>query len=153
VIAARIVRDLMVLAFLLERVYAPYPKWFGKAFAQLPIAAELLPHLASVLHAREYPEREEALGRAYRLLAARHNALDITAGLAEETSNYHSRPYLVIHGDRFASALVAEIKDAEVKRIAAHTMIGSIDQFSDSTDLRESANLSAQIRALYRPSG
>ena len=31
VIAARLVRDVMRMAFLIERRYAPYPKWFGAA--------------------------------------------------------------------------------------------------------------------------
>jgi len=149
VIAARLVRDLMMLAFLQERVYAPYPKWFGTGFAQLKIAPELSPALADVLRAPTYPEREAALGKAYRLLAVRHNALGITTPLSETTSYYHERPYLVIHGDRFSEVLLAEVQDAEVKRIAAHTMAGSIDQFSDSTDMRENARLRRNIRHIY----
>ncbi len=38
VIAARLIRDLMMLCFLIERVYAPYPKWFGTGFARLACA-------------------------------------------------------------------------------------------------------------------
>ena len=34
-IAARLVRDVMRLAFLMEREYPPYPKWFGTAFSGL----------------------------------------------------------------------------------------------------------------------
>ena len=45
VIAARLVRDAMRMAFLIERRYAPYPKWFGSGFARLPCAAELAPIL------------------------------------------------------------------------------------------------------------
>ena len=43
VIAGRLVRDVMRMAFLLERRYAPYSKWFGSAFARLPVAASLAP--------------------------------------------------------------------------------------------------------------
>src|SRR5450432_1935334 len=32
VIAARLIRDVMMLCFLIERVYAPYPKWFWTGF-------------------------------------------------------------------------------------------------------------------------
>lgn len=32
-IGARLVRDIMRLAFLMERTYAPYAKWFGTAFS------------------------------------------------------------------------------------------------------------------------
>ena len=34
-IGARLVRDIMRLAFLMQRTYAPYPKWFGRAFHEL----------------------------------------------------------------------------------------------------------------------
>ena len=37
VIGGRLTRDLMVLGFLLERRYAPYPKWFGTAFERLDL--------------------------------------------------------------------------------------------------------------------
>jgi hypothetical protein len=36
IITARLARDVMRMAFLLERQYAPYAKWFGSAFARLP---------------------------------------------------------------------------------------------------------------------
>ena len=32
---SRLVRDIMRLAFLMEREYIPYAKWFGTAFTQL----------------------------------------------------------------------------------------------------------------------
>src|SRR5215207_5082421 len=34
-IGSRLARDIMSLSFLIERQYAPYPKWFGTAFKQL----------------------------------------------------------------------------------------------------------------------
>ena len=43
IIASRLVRDLMRLCFLMERQFAPYPKWFGKAFSLLNCADELTP--------------------------------------------------------------------------------------------------------------
>lgn len=36
IVAAHLARDLMRLCFLMERRYAPYPKWFGRAFSLLP---------------------------------------------------------------------------------------------------------------------
>jgi Domain of unknown function (DUF4037) len=44
-IGARLVHDIMNLCFLLEKQYAPYPKWFGTAFQQLHSAKELGPLL------------------------------------------------------------------------------------------------------------
>ena len=42
-IAARLVRDLMRLCFLMERTYAPYAKWFGIAFLRLSCAGRCRP--------------------------------------------------------------------------------------------------------------
>lgn len=41
----------MRLAMLVERRYAPYPKWFGTAFARLPCAPELRETLEQILSA------------------------------------------------------------------------------------------------------
>ena len=49
IIASEIVRDLMGLCFLMEKTYAPYSKWFGKAFSELEIAKEISPVLGKVL--------------------------------------------------------------------------------------------------------
>ena len=51
-IAARLVRDLMRLCFLMERKYAPFIKWFGSAFAQLDCASDLVPVFTRVLEAK-----------------------------------------------------------------------------------------------------
>lgn len=39
----------MQICFLMERQYAPYPKWFGSAFGQLDCASHLKPVLERVL--------------------------------------------------------------------------------------------------------
>jgi hypothetical protein len=60
-ICARLVHDIMHLAFLLERTYAPYAKWFGTAFQRLQCASELAPHLAGALAANDRRTRERHL--------------------------------------------------------------------------------------------
>src|SRR3712207_8933590 len=60
VIGSEIVSGLMRLSFLIERRYAPYSKWFGTAFSELPIAGRLAEPLGRALHARTWREREEA---------------------------------------------------------------------------------------------
>ncbi|MCB9454346.1 MAG: DUF4037 domain-containing protein [Anaerolineaceae bacterium] len=147
VIAGRLVRDIMMLGFLMERQYAPYPKWFGTAFARLDCAPALLPHLRGALLAETWPERERGLAAAYEELARRHNALGITEPLPEQVSSFWGRPFQVIHAERFADALRAAIQDEAVRRLPAD--IGGIDQFSDSTDLRENAGLRGRIAGLY----
>jgi hypothetical protein len=149
VIAARLVRDVMSLGFLMEQQYAPYPKWFGTAFRQLACAAEIAPHLESALQAATWQERQAALGAAYETLARRHNRLGITPRLPESVSSFLDRPFLVIHGDAFARAICQQITDPKVIQIARRGLIGGIDTFSDSTDLRSDHLWRPVLRKLY----
>lgn len=133
IVAARMVQEIMKLAFLMEQRYAPYSKWFGTAFGKLKTAPELTPVLRNVLRARTWKAREKNLAEAYSIIATQHNALKITKPLPATVTNYYTRPYLVIHADVFASAIREAIEDAEVKRLTRD--IGSIDQFIDSHEL------------------
>src|SRR5690606_11764447 len=118
-IGSRLVRDVMSLCFLMERRYAPYPQWFGSAFLQLACAAELSPLLWQAQRAASWQEREAALAGAFAVLARMHNTLGLTPPLPEAVSPFHDRPFRVIHGERFAEALRAQITSDEVRRIAA----------------------------------
>lgn len=148
-IGARLVRDLMNLGFLMEKQYAPYPKWFGSAFARLNCGQTLMPILRAALRSESWQERENHLGQAYELMAAKHNALGITDPLPAQVTSFFDRPYQVIWGDRFAAAIAATIADPAVQQIAARRLIGGIDQFSDSTDLLSTAEWRAKLRELY----
>jgi hypothetical protein len=147
-IGARLVQGVMHLAFLMERRYAPYAKWFGTAFGELACAPALRPLLWHAQRAAEWREREEALVAAYERLAAMHNALGVTPPLPERAMPFFTRPFCVIGGERFARALVAEIRDPAVRAIAARGLIGGVDQWSDSTDLKAPAWRQA-LRGLY----
>jgi hypothetical protein len=149
IIAGRLVRDLMRLCFLMERVYAPYPKWFGTGFFRLECAATLTPIFERVLAASDWKERERHLSEAYRILAELHNALGITERMPTEVSPFYERPYLVLHSGTFVEAIRAMIEDEVVKGIAERTLIGGIDQFSDSTDMHEQVGLRRQLATLY----
>jgi hypothetical protein len=148
VIAARLVRDMMRLCFLMERQYAPYSKWFGTAFNNLICAEKLTPMFRWSLLAQNWRERELYLSQAYETLAEMHNALGITEPLPASVSSFHGRPFKVIHGGEFSDAIKAQIQDESVKRIP--TDIGSIDQFSDSTDMVENAGLRQRLKTLYQ---
>jgi hypothetical protein len=136
IIASRLVRDMMRLGFLMERRYAPYPKWFGTGFRELACADELQPLLEEVLRAETWQDRDERLGRAYASVARMHNRLQLTEPVPEEPRPFFGRPFKSIHleGD-FADKLVSLIQDPEVFEIAKRRLIGGIDVFSDSTDL------------------
>ncbi len=149
-IGARLVRDLMRLAFLMEKRYAPYPKWFGTAFARLPCAADLTPPLRQALQAQTWQEREAHLVAAYEAVAAMHNRLGITRPLPATAHPFFNRPFRVIHLEgRFAEEIAACIRDPVVQRLAEGRRIGSIDQFSDSTDLVTEPAWRGTLRQLF----
>ncbi|MEM7536504.1 MAG: DUF4037 domain-containing protein [Chloroflexota bacterium] len=145
-VASRLVRDLMRLCFLMERHYAPYIKWFGSAFAQLDSADRLAPVLTDILSANTWQERQTHLSLAYAFVAQMHNNLGITKPLSAQVSQFHNRPFWVIHADRFVDEIRACIHDEAVLALPEH--LGSIDQFVDSTD---AMNMSARFRPVYLP--
>jgi hypothetical protein len=148
VVAARLVREIIRLGFLMERKYAPYSKWLGSAFCKLRIAKTLTPILRQVLLAKTWQTREKWLAKAYSLMARRHNTLKLTEPLSTRTFDYYSRPYTVIFADRFAKALRQAIKDPKVKKL--RTDIGSIDQFTDSTNVIEDLSLVKKLKVAYK---
>jgi hypothetical protein len=148
-IGARLVRDLMRLCFLMERVYAPYPKWFGTAFKQLGCAEGLSPHLRAALAATDWRARESHLADAYERVAEMHNALGVTDPLPTRPRDFFGRPFRVIELHGFADSILARITDERVRRVAARKPIGGLDQFSDSTDLVSHAGWRATLRKLY----
>ncbi|MEV6241941.1 DUF4037 domain-containing protein [Lentzea sp. NPDC051838] len=105
VIAARLVRELMCLCLLLGRVYPPYGKWFGTAFAHLPCGPALGPVLTAVLAATDWRTRERYLVEAYEFVARLHNEAGLTEPVDPSTRLFHDRPYRVLGTERFVDAL------------------------------------------------
>lgn len=149
ILGSRLVRDIMRLCFLIERRYAPYAKWFGTAFMRLKCAPTLAPILWEAQRAETWQQREKYLCAAYEILAAMHNALKLTDPLPEKCSPFFGRPFQVIWAGYFTSALVGQIRDEQVAAIAAKTHIGSLDLFSDNTDMLEQTALRQKMKALY----
>ncbi|MFJ3953657.1 DUF4037 domain-containing protein [Streptomyces libani] len=132
VVAARLVRDLMRLCLLMERRYPPYSKWLGSAFARAPQAPALTPVLTAALAATDWHTREHHLARAYEAVAATHNQLGLTDPVDPTTRPFHTRPFQVLHAERFTAALSTRITDPDISSLPT---IGAIDQFVDSTDV------------------
>ena len=128
-IAARLVRDLMRLCFLIERQYAPYMKWFGSAFSLLKCGPELEPLLSAVLAARNWHDREDHLIRAFEMVAEMFNALEITEPQEPTARLFHTRPFRVIGSGRFVDACM---KATPLRSLG---YAGSLDQLADSTDV------------------
>jgi hypothetical protein len=147
VIAARLARDAMRMGFLIERRYAPYPKWFGTAFAQLPCASRIAPILRRALDAADWKTREAALAEGYLALAELHLARGLPGGFAPRIGPYFDRPFTVINADDIAAAIRSEIKDP---LLAGLPIIGALDQVTDATPMIEApAHAQAAMRALF----
>jgi hypothetical protein len=146
-IAARQVRNLMRLCFLMECKYAPYSKWFGTAFGRLACAKELSPIFMRVLQAQEWRARQEFLVQAYEIVARMHNALGITMPLKEAAAQYHGRPYLVAGDVRYAQELRKSLTSEEVKNLKQG--LGSVNQFVDSNDQLNDLDLQKELKKLY----
>ena len=148
-IGSRLVRDVMRLCFLMERTYAPYSKWFGTAFKQLACADGLMGSLMGAVTAVTWQEREQHLIPAYETIAKIHNSLGLTKLMLEKVTSFHERPFQAIAFHGFSEALLAQIQDPAVQKIATRSPIGSLDQFSDSTDLTSDLSWRPQIRRFY----
>lgn len=146
ILTGRIVRDLIRLCFLIERRYAPYSKWLGSAFRNLRMASGLGPHLGAALEAMDFPTREAALCSAYEYVARCYNELPLTAPVGPEVRPFHERPFRVLGGDRFADSCLAGISDGWLKR---QPLVGSVDQFADSTDVLSNAHRSQSLINIY----
>jgi hypothetical protein len=131
-ITARQARDLVRLVLLMQRCYPPYSKWLGTAFARTPAAAELGPLLTGAISATTWSDREQNLCAAYEAAARLHNQLGLTAYVDPSVRpTFYDRPYRVLGAARFTRALRAAISDEAVRELP---IIGSVDQFIDSTD-------------------
>jgi hypothetical protein len=147
IIAARQVKNMMGLCFLMERKYAPYSKWFGTAFNRLACAQELSPIFIQVLQAQEWTARQEFLAKGYEIVARMHNALGVTPPLKEAAAPYYGRPYLVVGDGRYVEELRKALTGEQVKNI--NHSLGSVNQFVDSNDQLNDLRLCKKLKELY----
>ncbi|MCO1659449.1 DUF4037 domain-containing protein [Pseudonocardia humida] len=145
-VAARLARELMRLAFLLTGRYWPYAKWFGTAFARLPVAAALGPALVRVLAAADLPAREAALVEAYGVVARAHNAAGLTEPVDTAVRSFHGRGFAVLDAGRFAAACRRAVADPRLLELPP---VGSVDQFADGTDVLSAPGVVRRLRAVH----
>lgn len=131
-VTARLARETMRLCLLLGRRYPPYQKWLGTAFALLPGSDGIGAALREAVAARDPRRRQAALCAAYEAAGHRQNALGLAEPVDPARRPFFDRPYPVVDAARFAAALRAHIRDAD---LAALPLIGGIDQYVDSTDV------------------
>lgn len=146
VIASRQVRDCVRLALLVARRYAPYGKWLGTAFAELPDDDGLGARLQGALGATTIENRESELGAAYSILGSRFNALKPGLDVDVALRPFHDRPAVVLGASRFADAALDKVRDPALR---AFPLIGSVDQLLDSTDALTSPHVLQRLRGVY----
>ncbi|WP_442811624.1 DUF4037 domain-containing protein [Streptomyces sp. NBC_01288] len=116
--AAGLTRTLMRLCLLMDRRYPPYNKWLGTAFARTTAGHRLIPVLTAALSATDWHTREKHLAYAYEAAAGIHNQLNLTDRVDPTTRPYHSRPFRVLHAERFTKALTARISDPTLRDLS-----------------------------------
>jgi hypothetical protein len=148
VVASRQVKEIMHLCFYLEKEFAPYSKWFGTAFSRLQCAQKLLPLLNRIFSQEHWKDREKILSEVYLILAEMHNNLSITAYIEPKITNFHDRPFAVPQSDRFVQALVRKVQSPRLKSLKR--LIGSVNQFTDSTDISCWNSALESISSVYK---
>lgn len=146
-IGARLVENLMHVAFLVERRYAPYPKWFGTAFARLDSARGLQPLLTEALEATQWQQREAAIARAAERLATLQLLRGIPGAVPPRVASYFTRPFQVINADEIAAGLRDAMDDEILRQVAS----GGIDQLTDLVPILTSPDRAQRIISALVP--
>jgi len=69
--------------------------------------------------------------------------------MVAKVSQFWSRPFKIIWGEKIALAIIQQIKDPEIVPLTKKSLIGSIDIISDNTDMLEDPSLRTILKALY----
>lgn len=149
--AGRLVRDFMRLAFLMERTYAPYSKWFGRGFQDLPCAEVLGPQLEALLSAKGFEARDTALAAASQSLGEMHNRLGITQLVPAQSRPALDRPYRIIWMDKFARACFREVQSPYLGGLFRKGVVGNVEFLTDSVDVVISTHQDGRALKLYDP--
>ncbi len=133
IVAARMVENIMRVAFLVEQRYAPYPKWLGSAFSLLSSAKELTPIIEKVLVARGWRERERALYEACQYLARLQVRQHVPGAIDPTAASIHARPFQFVDSLSIGASLRGAIEDEVLRDLPD---IGAADQFLSANFVR-----------------
>ncbi|PWJ25971.1 uncharacterized protein DUF4037 [Branchiibius hedensis] len=131
VIAARLVDVGMHLGFLLNRRWAPYSKWRGTLFDELPFASTIGPSLDAVMTAGDWQSRGRHFAAALEVLANQQDDCGLPTA-APACVPFWDRPFVCVNPTMVPN-LLGSVRDPSVRRLAPG--LGSAEQRSDNVDL------------------
>jgi len=143
---SRLVRYAMVLCFILEKQYVPYPKWFSKAFDMLENSEKLIPLLHKGLNEVDFKKRDELLCEIYLTIIEFQNTLGITEPSHLHPKLFFSRPIKIIDLENIMNLLRKQIKSPLNK---IKYPLGSIDQLIDYPNLISDGHYFKKLKTLY----
>lgn len=156
VIAAQLVRDVMHLCFLLERTFAPYPKWFGSAFAKLRCAKAMTPALHAAMNGEDWQRRDEAFVEVYTQVGAVLDGIGIVPPQTKHVVQFWGRPFHVPNvecgpqADFITTHIAAAVEDEELRTMCQKVPIGAAEQHIDSISMLVNPSLLSRLgQAMY----
>jgi hypothetical protein len=141
VLAGRVVNTAIHLAFRLSRAWAPYPKWLGTAFAELPLAGELTGLLAAALTAPDWRKCQQAVALALAVLYRQQAEAGLATEAGEPTEPFFDRPFLSVRAG-VCQALLDAVDDPQVRGLRPG--VGSVEQWMDN--VRVLADAAVRVR-------
>lgn len=149
IIAARMVGNIMRLAFLIEQRYVPYPKWFGSAFSALNCADELYPLLDKVLLSNCWQQREDSLRQSCLYVAELQLKKQIPGATEPSVTNRYTRPFKFVDSLQIGNSIKSAIKDSRLREISE---FGGVDQIISSNFVLSSPAYSREVIAALQTS-
>lgn len=146
-LGAHLTRTIILMAFWMEKQYAPYHKWLGTGLKQLQIAEELIPALHTIRLANTWQEREQGLMKAYVILMRKFNTLGLVEPVEEATHDFFGRPFMVSYSGDAEEKLQTLFADSA---LADFPLIGSIDLVTSSTDVLENSEMCRRMKRVYQ---
>ena len=143
---SRIAERLMRLSFLYCNRYAPYSKWFGKAFGLLSIDKIIKTTILNAVTAMNIEDRENKIVLAQKLVADLHNELRITEFVNVDIESYFGRNIKVIFADKLFDAVAKRLKGTP---LADYPFIGTMSEVSNFVTLSDEPKYIENIKALY----
>jgi hypothetical protein len=116
ILCARLAELAMRICLLAGRRYAPYSKWLGTAWARLPAAAAVAPHLDAALAASCWNERDAATAAMFETVARAQVEAGVPGAVEPVLKGYFTRPYTVVNAGEIATGLRSAIADPALTR-------------------------------------